>query len=61
WLYGEDHGLLKGTYAARGNRGQFLVIIPERNVLVVRRGFDDGGGFDIARFSADVLQMLEMN
>lgn len=58
WLYGERHGLPAGTYAARGNRGQFLVIIPERNVLVVRRGFDDGGGFDIARFSADVLASL---
>ncbi len=61
WLYGEEHGLPEGTYAASGNRGQYLVIIPERNILIVRRGFDDGGGFDIARFSADVLQMLEMN
>ncbi|MCB2098204.1 MAG: serine hydrolase [Parvularculaceae bacterium] len=61
WLYGEEHGLPKGTYAARGNRGQFLVIIPQRNVLIVRRGFDDGGGFDIARFSADVLKTLETN
>lgn len=58
WLYGERHGLPPGTYAARGNRGQFLVIVPERNVLIVRRGFDDGGGFDIARFSADVLASL---
>lgn len=59
WLYGERHGLPEGTYAARGNRGQFLVIIPSRNVLIVRRGFDDGGGFDLARFSADVLAALE--
>jgi CubicO group peptidase (beta-lactamase class C family) len=59
WLFGERHGLPEGTYAAMGNRGQFLVIIPARNVLVVRRGFDDGGGFDIVRFSADVLAALE--
>lgn len=58
WLYGEDHGLPDGTYAARGNRGQYLMIVPDRDVLIVRRGFDDGGGFDIARFSADVLASL---
>lgn len=59
WLYGERHGLPEGTYAARGNRGQFLVIIPARNILLVRRGFDDGGGFDLVRFTADVLAALE--
>ncbi len=59
WLFGERHGLPEGTYAAQGNRGQYLVIIPARNVLVVRRGFDDGGGFDIAKFCADLLAALE--
>ncbi len=59
WLFGERHGLPEGTYAAQGNRGQYLVIIPPRDVLIVRRGFDDGGGFDIADFSADVLAALE--
>lgn len=59
WLYGARHGLPEGSYAARGNRGQYLMIVPERNVLIVRRGFDDGGGFDLARFSADVLAALE--
>ncbi|MFC2951915.1 serine hydrolase domain-containing protein [Marinicaulis aureus] len=59
WLFGERHGLPEGTYAAQGNRGQYLVIIPAHNMLVVRRGFDDGGGFDIAKFSADLLAALE--
>ncbi|WP_428407891.1 serine hydrolase domain-containing protein [Hyphococcus sp.] len=59
WLFGERHGLPDGTYAAQGNRGQYLVIIPSRDVLIVRRGFDDGGGFDIAAFSADILAALE--
>lgn len=60
WLFGEADGLPDGTHAAMGNRGQYLVIVPERNVLVVRRGFDDNGGarFDIARFAADVLAAL---
>ena len=58
WLFGERHGLPEGTYAAQGNRGQYLVIIPSRNTLIVRRGFDDGGGFDIAKFSADAVAAL---
>lgn len=63
WLFGPDQGLPEGTYAAQGNRGQYLMIVPSRNVLIVRRGFDSvgpgGEGFDIARFSAEVLSALE--
>jgi len=57
WLFGERHGLPEGTYAAMGNRGQYLVIIPSRDMLVVRRGFDGrpGEGFNIAKFAADAL------
>lgn len=60
WLFDENDGLPNGTYAAMGNRGQYLVIIPERSVLIVRRGFDDNGGarFDIARFVADVFAAM---
>ena len=61
WLYGSDHGLPDGTYAARGNRGQILFIVPEQNVLVIRRGFDEVGGvrFDSVKFTADILSALE--
>ncbi|NOX81454.1 MAG: serine hydrolase [Alphaproteobacteria bacterium] len=60
WLFGARHGLPDGTYAALGNRGQHLVIIPARNMLVIRRGFDDNGGarFDIVSFARDVLAAL---
>ncbi|MEM9619642.1 MAG: serine hydrolase [Pseudomonadota bacterium] len=62
WLYNESFGLPNGSYAARGNRGQYLMVIPERNVLIVRRGFDSnqpgGGRFDLAAFSRDVLATL---
>ncbi len=62
WLYGESFGLPNGSYAARGNRGQYLMVIPERNVLIVRRGFDSnqpgGGRFDLAAFSRDILAAL---
>lgn len=63
WLFGPDQGMPAGTYAALGNRGQYLVIVPARNVLIVRRGYDEVGGvnFDAARFSADILAALPMN
>ncbi len=61
WLYGERFKLPAGSYAARGNRGQHVMIIPERNVVIVRRGFDEVGGtrFDIAALSRDVLAALD--
>jgi len=39
------------------------MIIPERNVLIIRRGYDSnlpgGGRFDLAKFSSDILAALE--
>ena len=58
WLFGESHELPEGSFAALGNRGQFLMIIPAYDLLIVRRGFDDGGGFDIARLSAEIIAAL---
>lgn len=60
WLFGEDQGLPAGTYAAIGNRGQYLVIVPARSVLILRRGYDEVGGvsFDAARFAAEILAAL---
>lgn len=60
WLFDERFGLPAGSYAAMGNRGQYVMIVPERNIVIVRRGFDDNGGaqFDIAKFSADVLAAM---
>lgn len=59
WLYGARDGLPEGSYAARGNRGQYLMIVPDRDLLIIRRGFDDGGGFDLARFSADIVAAVD--
>jgi CubicO group peptidase (beta-lactamase class C family) len=61
WLFGPEQGLPEGTYAAMGNRGQYVMIVPARNIVIVRRGFDavgDGERFDIARFSHDVLAAI---
>ncbi|MBZ6378891.1 serine hydrolase [Pacificimonas aurantium] len=61
WVAGEDTGLPEGTFAAMGNRGQYLVIVPEHDLLVIRRGYDPIGedkGFDITEFTRDVIAEL---
>ena len=56
WLFGPAQGLPAGSYAAQGNRGQYVLLIPSAKLVIVRRGEDPGAArFDIARFSADVL------
>ncbi|KPF80452.1 hypothetical protein IP78_07065 [Brevundimonas sp. AAP58] len=60
WLMNRSEGIPADTIAAQGNRGQYVVIVPSRRIVVVRRGEDaGGGGFDIARFARDVLAALE--
>jgi CubicO group peptidase (beta-lactamase class C family) len=59
WLFGPAQGLPEGSYAAQGNRGQFIVVVPSRNLVVVRRGEDAAGAaFDVAKFTADVVAAL---
>lgn len=60
WRWGNQAGLPAGTYAMNGNRGQYAVIVPAADVIVIRRGFDHiGAGFDMPRFAADVLAALK--
>jgi CubicO group peptidase (beta-lactamase class C family) len=59
WTFPKEAGLPADAYVARGNRGQFLAIIPSRNILIVRRGFDGAGAtFDMDAFTRDVLSAL---
>ncbi|MBB4153115.1 CubicO group peptidase (beta-lactamase class C family) [Sphingomonas jinjuensis] len=56
WLFGPKQGLPAGSYAAQGNRGQYIMVVPSARLVVVRRGEDAGAArFDIARFTADVF------
>ena len=53
-------GIPDDAFAARGNRGQYVVVVPSRSVVIVRRGEDMvGTRFDIAGFTRDVLMALE--
>ena len=60
WLMNRSDGVPVDTIAAFGNRGQYVVIVPSRNIVIVRRGEDPHGArFDIAAFTRDVLAALE--
>ena len=60
WLFDKSDGVPADTFAAMGNRGQYVVIVPSMNVVIVRRGEDPTGSrFDIAAFTRDVLESLE--
>jgi CubicO group peptidase (beta-lactamase class C family) len=56
WLMNRSAGVPSDTFFASGNRGQYVVIVPARKIVIVRRGEDPAGApFDIAKFTADVL------
>lgn len=56
WLFGPEQGLPECSYAAQGNRGQYVMVIPSERLVVVRRGEDPGPArFDIAKFTADII------
>ena len=61
WLLGNQPGVPSDAFAAMGHRGQYLVIIPSRKTVIVRRGYDESGGgrFDIAGFTRDITRALD--
>lgn len=60
WLLNRSPGVPADTLVAIGNRGQYVVVVPSRSVVLVRRGEDPAGAkFDIAKFAAQVLAALD--
>ncbi len=62
WLYPSRFpGMPDDAFSSAGNRGQYMMVIPSKNLVIVRRGYDaaDGRRFDIAKFSADVIRALD--
>lgn len=58
WIYDGREGLPK-AYSPAGALGQYAMIVPSENLIVVRRGLDRGEGFNIAKFSADIVAALD--
>ena len=60
WLMQRATGVPADTFAAMGNRGQYVIVVPSRGVVLVRRGEDPTGKrFDPALFTAAVLTSLD--
>lgn len=56
WLLNKSTGIPADTIAMNGNRGQYVVIVPSRDMVIVRRGEDPPGArFDLIGFVRDVL------
>lgn len=56
WLMNKVPGVPADAFSANGNRGQFVVIVPSSGIVIVRRGEDPASnGFDISKFTAEVL------
>jgi CubicO group peptidase (beta-lactamase class C family) len=60
WLFNKSEGIPLDAISANGNRGQYVVIVPSRNIVIVRRGEDPAGNrFDFIAFTRDVLAALD--
>jgi CubicO group peptidase (beta-lactamase class C family) len=60
WLMNRSEGIPSDTIAAFGNRGQYVVIVPSRRIVIVRRGEDPAGSpFAVAPFAAEILAALD--
>ncbi|MBX9460044.1 MAG: serine hydrolase [Brevundimonas sp.] len=60
WLFDKSEGIPVDAISANGNRGQYVIIVPSRNIVIVRRGEDPAGKrFDHIAFTRDVLAALE--
>jgi len=60
WLMNRSDGIPPDTIAAFGNRGQYVVIVPSRRIVIVRRGEDPAGSpFAVAPFAAEILAALD--
>lgn len=60
WLMNRSEGIPADAVSANGNRGQYVVIVPSRSLVIVRRGEDPAGSrFDHIAFTRDLLAALE--
>ena len=58
WLVPDDRtGVPKDAYSTSGNRGQYVVIVPSHDLVIVRRGLDHGRqGFNRWDMTREVLK-----
>ena len=61
WLVPDNRDdVPKDAYSTAGNRGQFVIVVPSHDVVIVRRGLDYGRqGFDRWDLTREVLMAIE--
>ncbi len=61
WLVPSDRKDVPGdAYATAGNRGQFVIVVPSQELVIVRRGLDYGKqGFDRWDLTREVLKAFQ--
>ncbi|MEO1661302.1 MAG: serine hydrolase [Pseudomonadota bacterium] len=61
WLMGGVDGAPADAFAGFGNRGQYMVIIPSRDLVIVRRGYDIASQprFEIASLTTDIVAAFD--
>lgn len=61
WLVPSDRtDVPRDAYATAGNRGQYVIVVPSHDIVIVRRGFDYGRqGFDRWDLTREVLRAFE--
>lgn len=59
WLLDRLPGVPPGTYTSMGNKGQYVTIVPERDLVIVRTGVDPKGTrFDLGGFVRDLVSAV---
>jgi CubicO group peptidase (beta-lactamase class C family) len=49
----------RDMYCCRGHDGQYIYIIPSKNLVVVRTGFSKKGTFDLNKFLSSIVRAVE--
>jgi len=61
WLVPDDRtDVPKDAYTTAGNRGQYVIVVPSHDLVIVRRGLDWGRqGFDEWDLTREVLKAFD--
>ncbi len=61
WLVPDNrHDVPKDAYSTSGNRGQYVIVVPSHDLVIVRRGLDYGRqGFDRWDLTREVLKSID--
>jgi CubicO group peptidase (beta-lactamase class C family) len=59
WLPGDNApGVPVDAYTTSGNRGQYTIVLPSHDLVIVRRGLDNSGGFSRWGLVREVLKAI---